>query len=165
MKIKEITDAIERFAPLALQEEYDNAGLVVGDPEREVGRALLAVDVTVEKDVTLSGPYARYAQKFFGVRAPLTDKTVWSVTGAQIALLRGLHCYNTTYANRWTSFENALTDAALRIGAGWESVPTLKERNIDLLIGGGGGGTRPPKKRRAAQHSRQCDAGPARRHG
>ena len=48
MKIKEITDAIERFAPLALQEEYDNAGLVVGDPEREVGRALLAVDVTEE---------------------------------------------------------------------------------------------------------------------
>ena len=48
MKIKEITDAIERFAPLALQEGYDNAGLVVGDPEREVGRALLAVDVTEE---------------------------------------------------------------------------------------------------------------------
>ena len=48
MKIKEITDAIERFAPLALQEGYDNAGLVVGDPEREVSRALLAVDVTEE---------------------------------------------------------------------------------------------------------------------
>lgn len=48
MKIKEITDAIERFAPLALQESYDNAGLVVGDPEREVHRALLAVDVTEE---------------------------------------------------------------------------------------------------------------------
>lgn len=31
-----------------MQEEYDNAGLVVGDPEREVGRALLAVDVTEE---------------------------------------------------------------------------------------------------------------------
>ncbi len=36
---------------------------------------MLAVDVTAEKDVTLSGPYARYAQKFLGVRAPLTDKT------------------------------------------------------------------------------------------
>lgn len=48
MKIKEITDVIERFAPLALQESYDNAGLVVGDPEREVVRALLAVDVTEE---------------------------------------------------------------------------------------------------------------------
>lgn len=48
MKIREITAAIERFAPLALQESYDNAGLVVGDPEREVGCALLAVDVTEE---------------------------------------------------------------------------------------------------------------------
>ena len=48
MKIREITEAIERFAPLALQESYDNAGLVVGDPEREVGCALLAVDVTEE---------------------------------------------------------------------------------------------------------------------
>ena len=37
----------------------------------------------------MSGPYARYAQKYLGVRAPLTDKTVWSVTGAQIALLDG----------------------------------------------------------------------------
>ncbi len=48
MKIREITDAIERFAPLALQESYDNSGLVVGNPETEVHRALLAVDVTEE---------------------------------------------------------------------------------------------------------------------
>lgn len=45
-------------------------------------------------------------------------QSTFNTVGAQIALLRGLHCYNTTYANRWTSFENALTDAALRIGAG-----------------------------------------------
>ena len=48
MKLREIAEAIERFAPLALQEDYDNAGLVVGDPEAEVHRALLAVDVTEE---------------------------------------------------------------------------------------------------------------------
>ena len=46
-------------------------------------------------------------------------QSTFNTVGAQIALLRGLHCYNTTYAHRWTSFENALTDAALRIGAGW----------------------------------------------
>lgn len=46
MKIKQITDVIEGFAPLALQESYDNAGLIVGRPEDEVHRALLAVDVT-----------------------------------------------------------------------------------------------------------------------
>ena len=48
MKLREIAEAIERFAPLALQEDYDNAGLVVGDPDAEVHRALLAVDVTEE---------------------------------------------------------------------------------------------------------------------
>ena len=46
-------------------------------------------------------------------------QSTFNTVGAQIALMRGLHCYNTTYAHRWTSFENALTDAALRIGAGW----------------------------------------------
>ena len=48
MKIKEITDVIERFAPLSYQESYDNAGLIVGRPDDEVQRALLAVDVTDE---------------------------------------------------------------------------------------------------------------------
>lgn len=48
MLIKEITDVIERFAPLGWQESYDNAGLIVGRPDDEVHRALLAVDVTEE---------------------------------------------------------------------------------------------------------------------
>ena len=40
---------IEEFAPLALQESYDNAGLVVGSPDDELrGGILLAVDVTDE---------------------------------------------------------------------------------------------------------------------
>lgn len=60
------------------------SGLTVDQP-----RTVLGVDVTVERDVTLSGPYARYAQKYLGVRAPLADKTTWSITGAQIALLDG----------------------------------------------------------------------------
>lgn len=48
MKISEITGVIERFAPLGWQEDYDNAGLIVGRPDDEVHRALLAVDVTEE---------------------------------------------------------------------------------------------------------------------
>lgn len=46
MKISEITAVIEAFAPLHLQESYDNAGLLVGRPDDEVHKALLAVDVT-----------------------------------------------------------------------------------------------------------------------
>lgn len=64
-------------------------GIVVSQP-----RTVLAVDVTVERDMTLAGPYARYAQKFLGVRAPLTDKTTYAVSGAQISLLDGATCLN-----------------------------------------------------------------------
>ena len=49
MKIKDIVAPIEQFAPLSLQESYDNAGLVVGRLEDELqGGVLLAVDVTEE---------------------------------------------------------------------------------------------------------------------
>ncbi len=48
MTIREITDSIEAFAPLSLQESYDNSGLIVGRPSDEVHKALLAVDVTDE---------------------------------------------------------------------------------------------------------------------
>ena len=46
MKVKEIIAALERFAPLSLQEDYDNAGLQVGLTETEVLGVLLCVDVT-----------------------------------------------------------------------------------------------------------------------
>lgn len=46
MKIKEIVRALERFAPLPLQEGYDNAGLQIGLTDVEVTGALLCLDVT-----------------------------------------------------------------------------------------------------------------------
>ena len=46
VKISDITAALEAFAPLALQESYDNCGLIVGRPETECDGALLTVDVT-----------------------------------------------------------------------------------------------------------------------
>lgn len=46
MKIKEVIDALEKFAPLPLQEEYDNSGLQVGLTDAEVSGAFLCLDVT-----------------------------------------------------------------------------------------------------------------------
>ena len=47
MKIGEVIKPIEDFAPLSLQESYDNAGLIVGRLDDELqGGVLLAVDVT-----------------------------------------------------------------------------------------------------------------------
>lgn len=41
-----MVDALERFAPLPLQESYDNAGLQIGLTEAEVSGVLLCLDVT-----------------------------------------------------------------------------------------------------------------------
>ena len=47
MKIYQVVDALEQYAPLPLQEGYDNAGLQVGLTEAvEVSGALLCLDVT-----------------------------------------------------------------------------------------------------------------------
>lgn len=47
MKIRDVIVPIEEFAPLSLQESYDNSGLVVGRLDDELqGGVLLAVDVT-----------------------------------------------------------------------------------------------------------------------
>ncbi|MBR1652460.1 MAG: Nif3-like dinuclear metal center hexameric protein [Alloprevotella sp.] len=47
MKIKEVAEALERFAPLPLQESYDNAGLQIGLTEADnLTGVLLCLDVT-----------------------------------------------------------------------------------------------------------------------
>ena len=46
MRIKEIVSALERFAPLPLQDGFDNAGLQIGLTDAEATGALLCLDVT-----------------------------------------------------------------------------------------------------------------------
>ena len=48
VSVKEIIALLENFAPLSLQEDYDNAGLLCGDPEAEVHSILLTLDITEE---------------------------------------------------------------------------------------------------------------------
>jgi len=46
MKLSHITSILEDFAPLSLQESYDNAGLVTGHKEMDISEALLCIDIT-----------------------------------------------------------------------------------------------------------------------
>jgi len=46
MQIKQITQVLEDFAPPALQESYDNAGLIIGNHTDEVSGALITIDIT-----------------------------------------------------------------------------------------------------------------------
>jgi len=48
MQIKELTTYLESIAPLSYQEDYDNSGLIVGDPQTQVTGAMISLDCTEE---------------------------------------------------------------------------------------------------------------------
>lgn len=50
MKIKDITNFLEEFAPLSLQESYDNSGLITGNSSDELTGVLITLD-TIEEVV------------------------------------------------------------------------------------------------------------------
>jgi len=46
MKVKDVATAITQIAPLGLAQPWDNVGLLVGNPDKNVNRILLTIDVT-----------------------------------------------------------------------------------------------------------------------
>ena len=48
MKVRDIINVIEEFAPLSIQESWDNSGLCVGSPDAPATSALLGLDCTEE---------------------------------------------------------------------------------------------------------------------
>lgn len=46
LTVRDVCRTIEEYAPLSLQESYDNAGLQYGDPCQEVKRVLCCLDIT-----------------------------------------------------------------------------------------------------------------------
>ena len=48
MKVKDIVAVLEEFAPLGIQESWDNSGLIIGSPEDTVSGVLVGFDCTPE---------------------------------------------------------------------------------------------------------------------
>ena len=48
MKIKDIAAAIEKIVPLKLAQDWDNVGLLIGNPQTNVKNILLTIDVTAD---------------------------------------------------------------------------------------------------------------------
>jgi dinuclear metal center YbgI/SA1388 family protein len=46
MKVKDIAAAIEKIVPLKLAQDWDNVGLLIGEPQHNVKNILLTIDVT-----------------------------------------------------------------------------------------------------------------------
>ncbi|MEG1622850.1 MAG: DUF4831 family protein [Alistipes sp.] len=67
---------------MVLGAQETTQGVVISQPH-----TLLSVDLTVEKETVLCGPYARYALKYLGVSVPFTDKTTYTLLKASVAML------------------------------------------------------------------------------
>lgn len=48
MKIEKIAEYIEKIAPLKLAQDWDNVGLLIGNPQKNIKNILLTIDVTKE---------------------------------------------------------------------------------------------------------------------
>ena len=61
---------------------YDSTGAIaLADPSTTI-----VVDLTIEKEQTIVGPYARYAQKYLDVRGSLVEKTSYTIKSAQLSV-------------------------------------------------------------------------------
>jgi len=106
MKIKDITSLIEHYAPLRLQEEWDNAGVQVGNPEAEVTGALLCTDATeavvaetIERGYNLvisHHPLIFHALKKIMGRTPV-ERTIAMAIKHDVTI----YCAHTNMDNAW----------------------------------------------------------------
>jgi dinuclear metal center YbgI/SA1388 family protein len=77
MILKQLISFLEEFAPLSMQESYDNAGLLIGNPRQEIESALITLDVT---DEVLDEAIAN-GHKLIIAHHPLIFKSLKKITG------------------------------------------------------------------------------------
>jgi len=77
MRIKDITDFLEQFAPLSYQESYDNSGLLVGDANAEISGVAITLDVTEQ----VIDEAIRNGDNLIIAHHPLIFKGLKSLTG------------------------------------------------------------------------------------
>ncbi|MDR1003616.1 MAG: Nif3-like dinuclear metal center hexameric protein [Prevotellaceae bacterium] len=136
MRIKEVIDALERFAPLPLQDDFDNAGMQIGLTEAEVTGALLCLDVTeAVVDEAIAWGY-----NLIVAHHPLLFKGCKSITGANYVercILQAIRNDIAIYAAH-TNLDNVPEGVNFKIAEkiGLRNVRFLEERRE----GGGGEG-------------------------
>lgn len=97
MNVQGIYDILDAFAPFSLQESYDKSGLLAGDPQAEVRRVLLTLDITVP---VVQEAAARHADLILShhpviwepLRAVTPVHPVWYLVRAQIAAICSHTC-------------------------------------------------------------------------
>ena len=138
MKIKEVLSALERFAPLPLQESWDNAGLQVGLTETEVSGALLCLDVNerivdeaIRKGCNLI--VSHHPLLFRGL------KTISDLTDVQRTVMKAIE-NRLCVISMHTNMDNAKGGVNFRIARklGLDDVQFFASKQIDRIEAGSG---------------------------
>ena len=138
MKIKEVLSALERFAPLPLQESWDNAGLQVGLTETEVSGALLCLDVNeqivdeaVRKGCNLI--VSHHPLLFRGL------KTISDLTDVQRTVMKAIQ-QQICVVSMHTNMDNAKAGVNFKIAEklGLQQVQFFASKTVDGIEAGSG---------------------------
>ena len=138
VKIKEVLSALERFAPLPLQESWDNAGLQVGLTETEVSGALLCLDVNekivdeaIQKGCNLI--VSHHPLLFRGL------KTISDLTDVQRTVRKAIR-QDICVVSMHTNMDNARGGVNFRIAQklGLREVAFLASKTVDGIEAGSG---------------------------
>lgn len=133
MRIKEIIDALEKFAPLPLQDSFDNAGLQIGLTEAKITGALLCLDVTEKVlDEAIALGYNLIISHH-----PLIFKGYKSITGkdyVERCIIKAIQ-NNLAIYSAHTNLDNALGGVNYKIAdkIGLENVRILFPKEAQLL--------------------------------
>jgi len=127
LKIKEIIGCIEDFAPLSLQESWDNAGLLTGDLNSEVESGLIALDITEEViDDAIS-----HGEKLIIAHHPLIFSGIKKLNGSNYverALIKAIKNDIAIYAAH-TNID------VVKNGVSWRMAQKIGLKNVRTLSG------------------------------
>ncbi|HET7733554.1 MAG TPA: Nif3-like dinuclear metal center hexameric protein [Paludibacter sp.] len=133
MTVASICELIEEVAPLALQESYDNAGLLVGDSQMEITSVLICIDIT--EDVILEA--IRKKCNFIISHHPLIFSGLKCLTGqteVQRCVLKAIKNDIAVYAAH-TNLDNVLQGVSGKMAEkiGLKNLQILKPKRNALL--------------------------------
>ena len=132
-KIKEIATALEMFAPLPLQDGFDNAGMQIGLTDAEITGVLLCLDVTEEIiDEAVASGYNLIVSHHPLIFSPL--KRITGATYVERCVIKALQNGVSIYSAH-TNIDNAPGGVNYRIAQklGLENVKILVPKESALL--------------------------------
>lgn len=132
---------------------YDSTGAIaLADPSTTI-----VVDLTIEKEQTIVGPYARYAQKYLDVRGSLVEKTSYTIKSALLSVATDNAIFaakeiapasvtTTSLINPADEFAKVLPDrtslspmtAEDAAAQAAQAIFTLRKKRIELITGDAG---------------------------